>query len=147
VPITTNTLTIDPKSLPTANPAYLEGLGPQTPAGDNPELKKAMKELAGSFNSANYHTIDPHSLPTQDPASLDSRATATSPRRLLGLPAFYFSRHTRAPNRSRIQVSESIWVQSLGVGGLGGGTGDGGCGCDYDKSSGELHLKRWSGVW
>ncbi|KAF1777299.1 hypothetical protein GQ600_8714 [Phytophthora cactorum] len=117
-----------PKSLPTANPAYLEGLGPQTPAGDNPELKKVMKELAGSSNSANYHTIDPHSLPTQDPPSLESRAAATSPRSYIHFAKEMSCttskqelslRHTRAPNRSRIQVSESVWVQSLGVGGLG----------------------------
>ncbi|KAI9990676.1 hypothetical protein PInf_018233 [Phytophthora infestans] len=68
---TTNTLTIDPKSLSTVNPEGLGGLGPQQPAGDNPELKKAMDELAGSTNGGNYHTIDPHSLPTQDPTFVE----------------------------------------------------------------------------
>ncbi|KAG1712819.1 hypothetical protein DVH05_000554 [Phytophthora capsici] len=67
----TNTLTVDPKTLPSGNPSTIEGLGPMTP-GSNPKLKKAMDSLAGS-GSGNYYTIDPHSLPTQDPKYLDPK--------------------------------------------------------------------------
>ncbi|KAF4038364.1 Kazal-type serine protease inhibitor domain [Phytophthora infestans] len=76
----TNTLTIDPKTFPTQDPKYLEGLGPQTPAGDNPKLKKAMEQLAGSHESSsgsNYYTIDPRTLPTQDPKYLEGLGPQT----------------------------------------------------------------------
>ncbi|OWY90464.1 hypothetical protein PHMEG_00041397, partial [Phytophthora megakarya] len=65
----TNTLTTDPNT-PTVNPKMVEGLGPQTPAGDDPKIKHAMDLLTGSHVSSsgsNYYTIDPKSLPTNNP--------------------------------------------------------------------------------
>ncbi|OWY93520.1 hypothetical protein PHMEG_00037059 [Phytophthora megakarya] len=44
-----NYYTIDLKSLPPTNtidPKYLVGIGPKTPVGDNPKLKKAMDDFA-----------------------------------------------------------------------------------------------------
>ncbi|KAG7382716.1 hypothetical protein PHYPSEUDO_004407 [Phytophthora pseudosyringae] len=85
----TNTLQVDPKSVSTMDPAYLEGLGPQTPAGDNPKMKKAMEELAGSHmdsGSGNYYTINPHSLSTGtlDPKSIGGLGPAVLP----GMPGY-----------------------------------------------------------
>ncbi|ETK81800.1 hypothetical protein L915_12725 [Phytophthora nicotianae] len=76
----TNTFQVDPKSLPVQDPKYLEGLGPQTPAGDNPKLKEAMKSLEGSHDTSsgsNYYTIDPHTLLTQDPKYLEGLGPMT----------------------------------------------------------------------
>ncbi|KAK1935736.1 hypothetical protein P3T76_010431 [Phytophthora citrophthora] len=71
----TNTLTVDPKTLPSGNPSTIIGLGPMTPA-TNPKLKEAMDSLAGSHDG-NYHTIDPHTLPTQDPKYLEGLGPMT----------------------------------------------------------------------
>ncbi|KAK1935737.1 hypothetical protein P3T76_010432 [Phytophthora citrophthora] len=66
----TNMLTLDPNTLTRVDPDMIRGPGPAVPAGDNPNVKKEMDELAGS-NNGNYHTIDPHSLPTMDPKYLE----------------------------------------------------------------------------
>ncbi|POM73469.1 hypothetical protein PHPALM_9686, partial [Phytophthora palmivora] len=79
----TNTLTVDPNKLTRVDPATIVGLGPAVPAvglgpavpaGDDPKIKKAMEQLAGSHkdsgSGSNYYTIDPRTLPTQNPAYL-----------------------------------------------------------------------------
>eukprot|EP00644_Phytophthora_capsici_P011699 jgi/Phyca11/19630/fgenesh1_pg.PHYCAscaffold_50_\ len=79
----TNTLTVDPKTLTRVDPDMITGLGPAVPAGNNPKIKKAMDELAGS-GSGNYYTIDPHSLPTMDPKYLEGLGPQVVP----GMPGY-----------------------------------------------------------
>ncbi|OWY98447.1 hypothetical protein PHMEG_00030787 [Phytophthora megakarya] len=77
----TQTLQVDPNT-PTMDPKMIEGLGPMTPAGNNPKLKKAMESLEGSHASSsgsNYYTIDPKTLPTQDPKYLEGLGPQTNP--------------------------------------------------------------------
>ncbi|KAG6941496.1 hypothetical protein JG688_00018640 [Phytophthora aleatoria] len=73
-----NTLTIDPKSLPIQDPKSLEGLGPQVPAG--PNVKKAMSGFAskesGSTNTLDIPKIAP---PTFNPAMYEGLGPAELP--------------------------------------------------------------------
>ncbi|ETI41758.1 hypothetical protein F441_12992 [Phytophthora nicotianae CJ01A1] len=58
--------TIDPNTLPTQNPAYLNGLGPQVPIKDHRQL-----------DSTNTHTVDPNTLPIENPAYLEGLGPQT----------------------------------------------------------------------
>ncbi|GMF60074.1 unnamed protein product [Phytophthora fragariaefolia] len=56
-----------------------------TPAGNNPKIKEAVKQLAGSTDgSSNYVTIDPKSLPIMDPANISGLGPAVVP----GVPGY-----------------------------------------------------------
>ncbi|KAG2773996.1 hypothetical protein JG687_00015957 [Phytophthora cactorum] len=78
-----NTLTIDPKSLPIQDPKSLEGLGPQVPAG--PSVKKAMSGFA-SKESGSTNTLDiPKTAPpTINPAMYEGLGPAVLP----GMPGY-----------------------------------------------------------
>ncbi|KAL3670696.1 hypothetical protein V7S43_003884 [Phytophthora oleae] len=83
----TSTLTVEPKTLTHVDPDMIMGLGPAVPAENNPKVKKAMDELAGSHDdssSGSYYTIDPHSLPTVDPKSIIGLGPAVIP----GMPGY-----------------------------------------------------------
>ncbi|KAG6618540.1 Elastase inhibitor [Phytophthora cinnamomi] len=78
------TTTFHPESNPTTiDPAMLGGLGPQTPAGDNPKLKKAMEQFSHD-GSSNYLTIDPKTLPIGNPANIGGLGPAVLP----GMPGY-----------------------------------------------------------
>ncbi|ETM41698.1 hypothetical protein F442_12916 [Phytophthora nicotianae P10297] len=61
-----NTLTVDPKTMPTQDPKFLVGPGPQVPGDNDPKLKQAMKSLEGSVASSGsnneYTTFHPYTV-------------------------------------------------------------------------------------
>ncbi|CAI5721139.1 unnamed protein product [Hyaloperonospora brassicae] len=82
---TTNTLTILPGRTPVLTPKQLEGLGPRTPAGDNPRLRKAMEGLGKPPSSASPDElvyIDPHKVNQLDPKTGGAKGLEVYPGKL-----------------------------------------------------------------
>ena len=82
---TTNTLTILPGRTQVLTPEQLEGLGPQTPAGDNPRLRKATEgpgKPPGSTSPDELVFIDPHKVNQLDPKTGGAKGLEVYPGKL-----------------------------------------------------------------